>query len=328
MGQLIKLQDYISRYEQDIYRYPAQFVRLKKQQWTQLKAAYLAGELETLGSEPAPDEKEMAEEKESVLSKMKKILKGRQEIVEDYRGPAVESPDAELDLLFAVTSMPDNLDELKRMFLNKVFRFQLKWVSSTIREKSYIDQVYFFDEKLKFFLQRFPDNFLILYKPIFLVKNAPIELEVILISPIETWCITILEGEEDAAFIGSKERFWLKRHHVHGDKKVLNPLLSANRTANIVSNIYSSFGIESPVKKAVLTRNGYMDYPAAPHDIVFVDKKIYENWLDRMRSISSPLKHNQLKAAKVLLDYCQTTYNKRLEWDEEKEDASEGEYRE
>ncbi|WP_413229413.1 hypothetical protein [Heyndrickxia sporothermodurans] len=37
MGQLIKLQDYISRYEMDPFRYPAQYVRLKKQQWQKLK---------------------------------------------------------------------------------------------------------------------------------------------------------------------------------------------------------------------------------------------------------------------------------------------------
>ncbi|KHF29248.1 hypothetical protein LR68_02036 [Anoxybacillus sp. BCO1] len=30
MGQLIKLQDYISRYELDIYHYPSEFIRLKK----------------------------------------------------------------------------------------------------------------------------------------------------------------------------------------------------------------------------------------------------------------------------------------------------------
>ena len=33
MGQLIKLQDYISRYELDIYKYPARFIRLKRKQW-------------------------------------------------------------------------------------------------------------------------------------------------------------------------------------------------------------------------------------------------------------------------------------------------------
>ncbi|PLT29231.1 NERD domain-containing protein [Peribacillus deserti] len=328
MGQLIKLQDYISRYEQDIYRYPAQFVRLKKQQWTKVKAAFLAGELETLAESAVKEEEYIALEKDTVFTKMKKIFKRQETFTETLESTEVSTNEEPLDLSFALSSKPETVEELKRSFLNQVFRFQLKWVSSTIREKSYIDQVYFFDEKLKFFLQRFPDNFLILYKPIFLVKNAPIELEIIILSPTETWCITILEGEENAAFIGSKERFWVKRHHVYGDKKVLNPLLSVNRTAAVVTKIYSSLGIELPVKKAIISRNGYIDYPSAPHDTMFVDKKIHQSWLERMRSTSSPLKHNQLKAAQALLDYCQTTYSHRLEWDKEIEDGSKGENRE
>mgnify|MGYP005609875703 CR=1 FL=1 len=42
MGQLIKLQDYVSRYEQDIYHYPTQYVYLKKQQWEKVNEALSA----------------------------------------------------------------------------------------------------------------------------------------------------------------------------------------------------------------------------------------------------------------------------------------------
>jgi hypothetical protein len=37
MGQLIKLKDCTTRYEQNIYHYPARFVALKKQQWDKLQ---------------------------------------------------------------------------------------------------------------------------------------------------------------------------------------------------------------------------------------------------------------------------------------------------
>ncbi|WP_054753276.1 hypothetical protein [Piscibacillus salipiscarius] len=40
MGQLVKLQDYISRYETDIYKYPGQFIRLKKDQYERLVARW------------------------------------------------------------------------------------------------------------------------------------------------------------------------------------------------------------------------------------------------------------------------------------------------
>jgi hypothetical protein len=45
MAQLIKLLDYVSRYETDLYRYPSQFVRLKKQQWEKMKQHWKNGEL-------------------------------------------------------------------------------------------------------------------------------------------------------------------------------------------------------------------------------------------------------------------------------------------
>ncbi len=73
MAQLIKLQDYVSRYEQDIYRYPSQFIKLKKQQWDKLKAAYLSGEIEQLFSQSYEtqliDESIYKEEKKRHLQK-------------------------------------------------------------------------------------------------------------------------------------------------------------------------------------------------------------------------------------------------------------------
>lgn len=43
MAQLVKIQDYISRYEIDLTRYPTQFVRLKKVQWERIKHQWETG---------------------------------------------------------------------------------------------------------------------------------------------------------------------------------------------------------------------------------------------------------------------------------------------
>ena len=37
MAQLVKLLDYVSRYENDLSRYPTQYIRLKKYQWERMK---------------------------------------------------------------------------------------------------------------------------------------------------------------------------------------------------------------------------------------------------------------------------------------------------
>lgn len=321
MGQLIKLQDYISRYEQDIYRYPSQFVRLKQQQWEKLKAAYLVGELEEIFShteEEKLDQDWMPENKPGIMDRVKGIF-SRAEKKEEI--PADERPE-DLKGNFFSLQIPSNvgsLDELKQNYLNQLLRFQMRWGSSTILEKSFVDQSFFLDERLRFFLQRFPDTFLLLYKPVFLLKNAPVEVDVILLSPTDAWCLTFLEAEEDAAFTGSNERFWLKRHHLHENKKVLNPMLSVNRMEKIAAQLFSLYEVSLPIKKAILSRNGYIDYPLAPFDVTLLDKRTFPEWFQKMRNLSSPLKHQQLKAAQAMLDYCQTTSSRRLEWDVDKD---------
>lgn len=43
MAQLVKLQDYISRYQINLKRYPSQFVRLKQIQWERMKKEWETG---------------------------------------------------------------------------------------------------------------------------------------------------------------------------------------------------------------------------------------------------------------------------------------------
>lgn len=311
MAQLIKLQDYVSRYEQDIYRYPSQFIKLKHQQWDKLKAAYLAGELEQLYSESQETAEEvMEEEKKGLFKKVKKIFKREKE--EEIEEPKESIPETNVFGIH-IPSTIQSLDELKQTFLNQLLRFQMKWGSSTMFERSFVDSSFYLDEKLRFFLQRFPDTFLVMYRPVFRLKNAPVELDVILLSPTEAWCITFLEAEEDAVFVGSSEKFWLRRHHKNPDKKVLNPFISANRMEKIVKQLFDLYEVTLPIKKVVLTRNGYIDYPMKPFDITCLDKKSFNSWFEKMRKISAPLKHQQLKGAQALLEYCQTTSMSRLE---------------
>ncbi|MEK5441480.1 NERD domain-containing protein [Fredinandcohnia sp. FSL W7-1320] len=239
MGQLIKLQDYISRYEIDMFRYPGQFIRQKRKQWEQT---------------------------------------------------TIE----------------------KQQFLDHIFDFQMKWASSTIREKSYIDKEFYKDHNLKYFLQRFPDTYLVLYRPIFKLKNAPVEVEIIMISPTTTWLITILEGIENSVFIGSNDRFWIERKGKH-DKKVLSPMIELDRMDGIVRTIYSLYDIVLPIRKVILNRTGYIDFPLAPFDVDLVEKRKYEEWFTGLRNTSSPLKHMQLKACNALLQYCHTVCVRRME---------------
>lgn len=311
MAQLIKLQDYTSRYEDDIYRYPSQYVRLKKQQWEKLLDRWERDRNLQFHANDAPAK----EHRKGALARLKGLfagqaqLEGREDILQD-------GENRETDLV----QFPKYLEahasteaELKQLFLDQMFKFQLKWASATLTEKSFIDSHYFREEKLKYLLQRFPDTFFVMYEPVFLLKKAPVELDILLLTPTGAWCLAFLERETNAAFTGSSDHFWYMRHGDH-EERVLNPLLSVNRMGKIIQQLFKLYDIELPIHKAVLCRNGYVDYPGAG-DVLLLDKRNYEEWFLKMRRLHSPLKKMQLRAAQGLLEYCQTTSFKRPEWE-------------
>ncbi|HZG71575.1 MAG TPA: nuclease-related domain-containing protein [Chondromyces sp.] len=323
MAQLIKLQDYVSRYEMDLYRYPSQFVRLKKQQWEKFQVLWEHGEFPVLNEDANPDgadHKSDVKDKAGVLEKVKGIFRRRDKgniMAEAAAG--VEGEENLFSLHTQVKKAPKHIQELKQSFLDQLFRVQITWASSTLVEKSYIDNRYLQDERLKFLLQRFPDTFLILYEPILQLKKAPVELDVILITPTALWCLTFLEEEKEAVYIGSNERFWMKRTGEY-EKKVLNPLLALNRMDSIIKQLFRAYHVDFPIRKAILCRNGFIDYPMAPQGVQLIDERQFPDWFGTLRQLRSPLKMMQLRAAKSLLEHGQTKSIRRSEW-EKRDDA-------
>ena len=201
---------------------------------------------------------------------------------------------------------PVSVEKLKKVFLEQLFQVQLTWASSTISRKSFIDKSLYNDEHLKFFLQRFPDTFLFLYKPIFLLKKVPVECETIMITPTEAYCLTFLEEKKGAVFIGKDEHFWEKRYMENRPSKILNPLIALNRTETVINGIWKKEEIDFPLRKLIICRNGYIDYPDAPYNVLILDARNFHDWLKKMQQFRSPLKNIQLKCAKSLLEHCQT----------------------
>ncbi|GMB07291.1 NERD domain-containing protein [Thermolongibacillus altinsuensis] len=312
MGQLIKLQDYISRYELDVYHYPSEFIRLKKKQWERVKQAWESGQLSA--SMQQVDSWKWMEQETSLFSKIKNLWKRSNEEIEEQSNEEKEG-----EFSFTFTTEPKSIEDLKFLFLEKLFRLQIRWASSTLTEESLVDQKYYYDPYLKYFLQRFPDTYLCMYKPIFLLKKAPVELETILISPTTTWCLTFVEGRKDNIIVGSADRFWTEMINDQ-ERKMLNPLLALNRTEKIVKKIYEHFAIDMPVKKVIINRQGYIEYRYAPSDLEIIDRRNYDMWFSSLRQLTLPLKHVQLKAAQALLHYCDAHYYDRIEWEEVEEE--------
>ncbi|MGE7953661.1 nuclease-related domain-containing protein [Lysinibacillus xylanilyticus] len=324
MAQLVKLQDYISRYQIDLARYPTQFVRLKKSQWERVKRQWELGEEISEWQHDNDSENDSFEEKER-FSLLKKWFAGRQkadsgdveqvEITNELMSDEDSIPEEETTLTFEpkIVYAPQSIHELKRMFIDQFFQFQMKWASSTLREKSYVDPRFMRDSLLRNLLQKLPDNYLLFYYPILQIRKAPIELDVVLMSPTECICITVLDTENQAVYVGGSERFWIKKVGTK-DSKVLNPLINLNRMESVLTQLFKQDNIDMPIRKVVLTRNGYLDYPGSSFGIQFIDRRNYGEWMEHLKKVSSPMKHMQIRAAQTILNNVQTTSFNRDIW--------------
>ncbi|WP_018664034.1 hypothetical protein [Heyndrickxia acidiproducens] len=302
MGQLLKIQDYVSRYEMDLIRYTNQFVRLKKQKWQKFRENWKIeqefGPAALLPNEPDAGDEAPAPVLERVKHWFKKHNDEREEVPEI---PAAQPHTIQFSPQLAY--FPETEAQLKQLFLDQLFRFQLKWASSTLLEEADIPASYYFDANLKYFLQRFPDTFLLMYKPVFTLKKTVMEMETLFITPTAVWCLKFLEDRKDAVFLGSKAHFWSKRTE-KGEKKILSPMIALDRTENIIRQILKKHGVAFPVEKGLICRNGYIDYPDAPVGLHVLDKRAYPEWFHSQRQLRSPVKYMQLKAAQLFMNEC------------------------
>ncbi|KMY30113.1 hypothetical protein ACZ11_15515 [Lysinibacillus xylanilyticus] len=334
MAQLVKLQDYISRYQIDLARYPTQFVRLKKSQWERVKRQWELGEEISEWQHTDDDSENDSFAEKERFSLFKKIFAGRQkEENEDVEQIEISNelvsdediiPEEETTLTFEpkIVYAPQSIHELKRMFIDQFFHFQMKWASSTLREKSYVDPRFMRDPLLRNLLQKLPDNYLLFYYPILQIRKAPIELDVVLMSPTECICITVLEAENQAVYVGGSERFWIKKVGTK-DSKVLNPMISLNRMESVLTQLFMQDNISMPIRKVILTQNGYFDYPGSSYGIQFVDRRNYGEWMEHLKKVSSPMKHMQIRASQTILNNVQTTSFNRDIWKQSSQPAGE-----
>ena len=316
MAQLVKLLDYISRYENDLTRYPTQFIRLKRYQWDQMKNQWESDLGHSMWEDATVDVEPEEKKQFTALFRLFGFRKDDTEIEEVPH----EITEEEDDFGFSpnLVHKPTTVEQLRTLYLDQLYHFQIKWASSTLMDKSRVHPKYFRDSLLRAFTQQLPDSYLLFYEPIITLQKATVELDIIIITPVECMCITVLEEEDLAAYIGSADRFWTK---MSGEKesKFLNPLISLNRMEKIVLRLFNDKEISLPVKKYLVSRNGYIDYPTSAFDVEIVDRRSYDEWFSTFRNSSTPLKFAQFKAAQTILDVGQTTAKSRLiEEDEEK----------
>lgn len=301
LAQLIKLEDYVSRYENDILQYPGQFIRLKTRRWEALKEQWRKHQYGQIEKEEQENFEEWLPEKKKRFFPFFKKKEMKFQVPTFPPRPK------------ALYEKADTMEELRQVFLDELFRFQLRWASSTRQQKSYIDRQYIRDVRLRFLLEQLPDQYLIFYEPVFRIKKAPVELDIIILSPIEVLSVRFVEGINFSVFQGSSEKFW-KEVDSDYEQKVLSPLISLNRTANIIKSILREHGMEDfPVCQVLVSQQSFIEYPNAPLALQIVDRRNFKEWHTQLVHQPSPLKLQQLKVARVMLDYCKTVSVKRKE---------------
>lgn len=233
MAQLVKLYDYVSRYESNPFHYPTQFIRLKQENWQQLEDVWRK-EQEEVAMNRAPIEKEEIK---------------KQRLFDFF---SKKGDDSFPDDTFPSPSLPSSKKELVQYFLDQLLPFQYKWATSTISHVSYTDSKYMSDDMLTYFLQRFPDIYLLMYYPIFSIKNAPVDGEIIMISPVSIEIIYVVQGIQDASIIVSENRSWTVETSSQ-PTSMLSPVISLRRTEQIIQSILQVHHIDFPIQKVILS---------------------------------------------------------------------------
>ncbi|WP_368901656.1 nuclease-related domain-containing protein [Oceanobacillus oncorhynchi] len=313
MAQLIKLQDYISRYEWDTYRYPTQYIRQKKEQWEQFHSEWLDPSQKEETKQEAQPEAEEVKEKNSLLQKWKERFIKSPVVVEDL------TPDEEIvKRNKPLLKLPDTEEELKQVFLDRILEIQMKWASSTVSQVSVVDSNYYNDPLLRFLLQRFPDTYLVMYRPIFEVKQAAVETDIILITPIGVEILSFVELDTDEVIMAGDERTWTitaKNNEEPG--RLVNPLISLKRSEKWIERFLKEENIDIPIKKTVISRINRILYATAPYQTEIIDKLSFPEWFKEKRSIHLPLKKRQLSVAESLLRNSLSHSFLRPEWEAE-----------
>lgn len=309
MAQLVKLIDYVTRYEVQPFHYPSQYIRLKQENWQQL---LLRWELESDMLDDVAEEVVTLNETERMdrVEKKKGLFNWsffQKKKYEEKKKPFVER------------TLPYGKNQLVQHFLNDLFPFQLKWATSTITHVSFTDRSHQYDRLLKSFLQRLPDIYLLMYYPVFNIQQAPVEGEIILISPIGIEVLTVVEESCDSTVFVRNERTW----HTEGqgiEKKIISPMIALKRTEQIVRSVLNHYDVNIRVTKTIISEQNNFVYDTKPYQTNIVGKDDFDKWLEKKKALHSPLKNVQLKAMEALLKQCQTTSIRRPEWEVEDAD--------
>jgi hypothetical protein len=292
MAQLVKLYDCISRYETNPFHYPTQYIQLKQARFKSLNNQW---------------------EKENAQESLHPFLQENQNQLKRPWNPFIKRQN--MGVRVVERSLPETKTQLIQHFLDELYPFQITWATSSLSHYSSATRLEKGRDTLKYLLQRFPDIYLIMYHPIFAIKNASIEGDIIMISPLGIDIIYLLDHPAGAKIIVTDERTWMMEQST-SKQMIMSPILSLKRMERIVKSILQKNQIDFPIEKTIVSRTNQFIIHTAPYQTKLIDQTVYPSWFEGKRSLTSSLKSIQLKAMAAILEHSQTTAYPRREWED------------
>jgi hypothetical protein len=249
VAQLVKVQDYVSRYEKNLHHYQSLFMRLKENRW-----------------------KNFSETNVNPFS---------------------------------------NRSEQTKYFRKSLFNHQIKWATTTVKEVSNLDSKYINDRTLQFLTQEIPDNYFLFYEPVLKIKNAPIELDIILVGPAAIWLLVWVNGEgiwQEA----ENKRFW-KNADPEKKETRLNPNVRLERMHSIISKWAKPYEQQLAIKQSIIAPDAYIDLSNDWRKTVSIDKRNFKEWHLQIAGEPAPVKNQQLKFVSDVLNNSVTNSLFRLD---------------
>ncbi|MGL4522094.1 MAG: hypothetical protein ACRCWQ_06060 [Bacilli bacterium] len=306
IAQIIKIMDYRSRYEADPFSTPGNFFQYKQHSWQQLVQRFEEGTLHQ------KIEELWLEEDISFFQKVKmKWLKKAEsfeeveELYSDEKEEAIVERDdfSEFEERFQSTTI-ESEDQLRQKFLEFLFEKKVSWATTNSSpDMDPIVRKLQYNKKLFEFSQATPDNLLLFYQPVVQVGKAEVELDLILITPLEIWCITRVDGATNSVFESTNKRYWIERTGIESHR-IISPIPSLFRTSRIIGDICKASGLELPIRKAIIAPENYFDVPYPPHGVAMIDKRNFKSWFGTFRNEKASLKFQQIKTAERILAHC------------------------
>ncbi|WP_096189784.1 NERD domain-containing protein [Evansella halocellulosilytica] len=306
MAQLVKLSDYISRYETDIYRYTSRFSRLKKERWDRAKSEWL--KMKEHGHTSIFHDLE--EEEQTITSRIKKFPWFN------------KKKDGDRDeFVFDRHQIPKSEEDFKSDFKKEIFQFQLNWASSTISERSFIKRSIKYNTWLNYLLKELPDSYLIFFEPVLFLKKAPVDLDIMILTPTELWLVTPLSGDKNTIYQIESERFWLKKVGER-QEKILHPSIQLKRMRSVAEHLLIDAQLSYPIRTAIIAKDSFIDIPQESQRIKLIDKRTFPIWDEKLKQNRTPMKHHQLKVGDLFLQNCLTISESRMELEEDIEEEN------